>query len=308
MGSSCGCFAKIDVERPTKWKTYLTGAEALNKYSMDGSVPVDCSKSMLELRMFLDDTDLTKTLRLFAKSKNIVFIEHFAFWTEILEFKMISPECFEYKRAKACGIFNRYVKSHAEGELHEVVSVIRSVIAKESETDSDFEGLMDDSIFDPFLHHVLEILHTRVFLSFKETSKYSDVVNQIKRNYRVGVNDFEYLRRLGQGGYGVVVHVRKKSTGVHYAMKIQAKESLLKTFKKSPIRVLDEKNSLIACVHPFIIGLEYSFQTPSAAIMVMELSTGTVLYKYSYHCTMPLWYLCYLCSWNLARPTKTLSE
>ena len=87
-------------------------------------------------------------------------------------------------------------------------------------------------------------------------------------------NDFEYIRKLGHGTYGIVVHCRKKSTGVDYAMKIQLKEALLKSFQDDPRRVEHEKRAAAACNHPFIISLEYSFQTESLAIMVLKLGTG----------------------------------
>jgi len=36
----------------------------------------------------------------------------------------------------------------------------------------------------------------------------------------MGIEDFDFLRFLGQGAYGKVYLVRKKSTGDNYAMKI----------------------------------------------------------------------------------------
>lgn len=40
---------------------------------------------------------------------------------------------------------------------------------------------------------------------------------------KVSVDDFHYIRKLGEGGFGLVVHCVKKSTGHHHAMKIQLK-------------------------------------------------------------------------------------
>lgn len=39
-----------------------------------------------------------------------------------------------------------------------------------------------------------------------------------------------YMEKLGQGAYGIVVHAEKKSTGKHYAVKIQNKVVLLYHF------------------------------------------------------------------------------
>jgi serine/threonine protein kinase len=88
----------------------------------------------------------------------------------------------------------------------------------------------------------------------------------------VRVEDFEYMNKLGEGGFGFVVHCKKKSTGKHYAMKIQTKVGLLECFADDPRRSDFEKQAFASCQHPFIINLDYAFQTDALAIMVLGLA------------------------------------
>lgn len=58
---------------------------------------------------------------------------------------------------------------------------------------------------------------------------------------KVCPDDFLYIERIGEGGFGRVVHVKKKSTQTHYAMKIQLKTALLDTFNDDPSRIDHER-------------------------------------------------------------------
>lgn len=61
------------------------------------------------------------------------------------------------------------------------------------------------------------------------------------RQNQVCPEDFLYMERIGEGGFGRVCHVKKKSTGLHYAMKIQLKTVLLDTFHNDPTRIDHER-------------------------------------------------------------------
>jgi hypothetical protein len=70
------------------------------------------------------------------------------------------------------------------------------------------------------------------FKSFKDEMKKENAMTEgvdIKiRKAKIYVDDFQYVRLLGKGGFARVVHVIKRSTGQHYAMKIQSKAALVK--------------------------------------------------------------------------------
>ncbi|CAN0426163.1 unnamed protein product, partial [Discosporangium mesarthrocarpum] len=91
---------------------------------------------------------------------------------------------------------------------------------------------------------------------------------------KVSTHDFVYMERIGEGGFGRVIHVKKKTTGVHYAMKIQLKTALLDTFNDDPTRIDHERRVFSVTHHPFIVGMDYAFQTPVLCFMLLELITG----------------------------------
>jgi serine/threonine protein kinase len=93
----------------------------------------------------------------------------------------------------------------------------------------------------------------------------------------VGVKDFDYFELLGKGAFGIVVKCRKKSTGRMYAMKIVGKQVLIESYADNMSMVTIEVKTLAAVRHPFIIGMDYSFQTANSALIVMELSEGGTL-------------------------------
>ncbi|KAJ1408395.1 kinase-like domain-containing protein, partial [Ochromonadaceae sp. CCMP2298] len=65
----------------------------------------------------------------------------------------------------------------------------------------------------------------------------------------------------------------------HYAMKLQTKKGLLECFQDDPWRADFEKQAFASCQHPFIVNLDYAFQTDSLAIMVLGLATAGDLQK-----------------------------
>jgi serine/threonine protein kinase len=100
-------------------------------------------------------------------------------------------------------------------------------------------------------------------------------VSALKSNYnRIDPDDFLFYDILGAGAFGTVIKCKKKTTGKQYAMKIVSKKRLLNNFLDVPTRVDLEARTMAALRHPFIIGMEYSFQTPAYGIMVMELAEG----------------------------------
>ena len=91
---------------------------------------------------------------------------------------------------------------------------------------------------------------------------------------KIHERDFEYMEQLGEGGFGRVNHVKKSTTGKHYAMKIQLKTMMIEMFVDNPDRLLAERNVLAKCRHPYILELDYAFQTPSHAVLVTGLVSG----------------------------------
>lgn len=70
---------------------------------------------------------------------------------------------------------------------------------------------------------------------------------------------------------------RKKSTGIHYAIKIMDKSSLIDSASWDMSNVDAEVRLLSALRHPLIIGMDYSFQTDRHALIAMQLAPGGTL-------------------------------
>ncbi|KIY92510.1 hypothetical protein MNEG_15452 [Monoraphidium neglectum] len=93
---------------------------------------------------------------------------------------------------------------------------------------------------------------------------------------RVGPRDFEILRVVGQGAFGKVFQVRHRGTGALYAMKVMRKERILERDHGEYIR--GERDVLTAVVHPYIVTLRFSFQTPSKLYLVLDFINGGHLF------------------------------
>jgi serine/threonine protein kinase len=141
-----------------------------------------------------------------------------------------------------------------------------------------------------------------VYQQFKKTEGFKELTEKLTHTYNFdSTDDFEYMNKLGEGGFGFVVHCKKKSTGKHYAMKIQTKSGLLECFADDPKRADFEKQAFASCQHPFVINMDYAFQTPSLAIMVLGLAVSKFLccgyyyYYYYYYCCCCC--CCCCCCW-----------
>lgn len=119
-----------------------------------------------------------------------------------------------------------------------------------------------------------------IYLPFKYSREFAELTENLKHKYNnVRPSHFEYYSKLGEGAFGFVIHCKKKSTGKHYAMKIQTKLGLLHNCRDDLTKVNLEKLACASCQHPFIINLDYAFQTDSLAIMVLNLATAGDLNK-----------------------------
>jgi serine/threonine protein kinase len=95
-----------------------------------------------------------------------------------------------------------------------------------------------------------------------------------KKKYNsVKEDDFWYYEKLGEGGFGFVVHCQKKTTKKHYAMKVQTKVGLIETYREDMARIDMEKQAYASCQHPFIINLDYAFQSEQFVYMALALCT-----------------------------------
>ncbi|KYQ91552.1 protein serine/threonine kinase [Tieghemostelium lacteum] len=92
----------------------------------------------------------------------------------------------------------------------------------------------------------------------------------------VGVEDFDLLKVIGKGSFGKVMQVVKKDTGKIYAMKVLNKKNILE--RKEIDHTRAERNILKKLVHPFLVNLNYSFQTEDKLYFIMDYVNGGELF------------------------------
>ncbi|KAJ1772845.1 hypothetical protein EV179_003428 [Coemansia sp. RSA 487] len=96
---------------------------------------------------------------------------------------------------------------------------------------------------------------------------------------KVTIDDFDVLRLIGKGGYGMVYLVQHKETRKHYAMKVLRKASIL--LKRRQITfTMTERSILSEVQHPFIVKLYYAFQSNSKLYLIMEYVAGGELFTH----------------------------
>lgn len=94
-----------------------------------------------------------------------------------------------------------------------------------------------------------------------------------------GPNDFQILKLIGKGTFGQVYQVKKRDTERIYAMKVLSKKVIIQ--KKEVAHTLGERNILVRTAmadSPFIVGLKFSFQTPTDLYLVTDYMSGGELF------------------------------
>jgi serine/threonine protein kinase/CRP-like cAMP-binding protein len=105
--------------------------------------------------------------------------------------------------------------------------------------------------------------------------------NQKQLFENIQMEDLEILRTLGSGTFGRVKLVRHKKSGMPFAMKILSKKQIL--LNKQQQNVMNEKNLLSKCDHPFLLKLYQTFKDSKKLYLLVEFVQGGELFQYL-HC------------------------
>jgi serine/threonine protein kinase len=92
----------------------------------------------------------------------------------------------------------------------------------------------------------------------------------------VSITDFSTLSKLGEGGFGTVLLVKKNTTGTLYALKILKKARMTKPGTSQ--RVISERQSMLEMQHPFICQLYGAFQDDKHIFFLLEFVAGGDLF------------------------------
>ncbi|CAO2623243.1 Ribosomal protein S6 kinase alpha-6 [Lemmus lemmus] len=111
--------------------------------------------------------------------------------------------------------------------------------------------------------------------SLDEDVKEIPITHHVKEGYeKADPAQFDLLKVLGQGSFGKVFLVRKKTgpdAGQLYAMKVLRKACLK---VRDRVRTKMERDILVEVNHPFIVKLHYAFQTEGKLYLILDFLRG----------------------------------
>lgn len=91
---------------------------------------------------------------------------------------------------------------------------------------------------------------------------------------RISVSDFDILKTLGHGAFGIVKLVRERATGEIYAMKMLKKSVMLKRRQESHVRAERDLLCEAAEFAEWIVQLFYTFQDSEHLYFILEFMPG----------------------------------
>jgi len=250
-------------------KQHSVFKEIKTDFAKEGQLDYNQNPDYKALRAMLEDPIGQRYFGNFTKKQHTN--ENMFAWVDIHEYRDIPTK--DYRRCCAVHIYQKYIKEGAVMALGFLTAKLKDPIiealAKAKETKS---ASITVELFDAVFKLCFKEMVVQSFIRFKETPEYVQYTKDMNQSYnKVVVDDFDYMGLLGQGGFGRVVHVRKNSTGAHYAMKIQLKAELLREYKGDETHLDTEKNVFSACHHPFVVELAYAIQTEEHAILILGL-------------------------------------
>ena len=97
-----------------------------------------------------------------------------------------------------------------------------------------------------------------------------------KKKRSVKLEDFELIKVIGKGSFGKVMLVKKRGNGWFYAMKVLRKQNVMR--RNQVEHTQTERNVLGYIRHPFIVSLNYAFQTEDKLFFVLDYCAGGELF------------------------------
>ncbi|EGC35230.1 hypothetical protein DICPUDRAFT_152431 [Dictyostelium purpureum] len=172
-----------------------------------------------------------------------------------------------------------YSKKANSGELGIIhLKCVSSVVASTKKKNNCFEIETPERTYymkapsPQDMNQWIEVLNQHL----KKLKEQSNGANGLAKPERITVEDFDLLKVIGKGSFGKVMQVRKKDNNKIYAMKVLNKNNILE--RKEVDHTRAEKNILQKLVHPFLVNLNYSFQTNDKLYFIMDYVNGGELF------------------------------
>jgi serine/threonine protein kinase len=94
---------------------------------------------------------------------------------------------------------------------------------------------------------------------------------------RTSIEDFEIIKPISRGTFGLVFLARKRVNGDLFAIKVLKKSYMIR--KNTVESILAERDILISVRNPFVVRFFYSFTCRENLYLVMEYLNGGDLYS-----------------------------
>ncbi|GAA5977064.1 hypothetical protein JCM5350_007544 [Sporobolomyces pararoseus] len=158
-----------------------------------------------------------------------------------------------------------------------------------NETSNYIHGFLGASVFEPPLlssddrqGEELDVwvpLSCPLDESIKGEIRIKLLFEPLKSRPKLTVNDFQVLRRIGQGSFGSVFMIRKRDTKRIYALKVINKSRI--TTPGALAQVFAERQVLALTVDsPFLVSLKFSFQSSTNLFFVIDYKGGGELFQH----------------------------
>eukprot|EP00003_Mantamonas_plastica_P006269 TRINITY_DN1509_c0_g1_i3.p1 TRINITY_DN1509_c0_g1~~TRINITY_DN1509_c0_g1_i3.p1 ORF type:complete len:552 (+),score=169.57 TRINITY_DN1509_c0_g1_i3:239-1657(+) len=165
--------------------------------------------------------------------------------------------------AKLSKIANKQTKKELQLPKKKVLGSMKSKVIGERK-----EGLLNYLLVAASDSEVVKAKELWDFLGYEDKSETGEK--------RVNIEDFDLLNVLGRGSFGKVMLARKKDNAKLYAIKVLNKADVVES--EILIHTQAEKHILQTLQSPFLVGLEYSFQTEDKLYMVLDYISGGDLF------------------------------
>ena len=172
------------------------------------------------------------------------------------------------KNLKLCEVEQKFIKQYITSKKDKKKNT--------SYTKMDEKHLIDT---EKFLENNNKINEKELEIDKKEKKrKVGTIFSNHKTIKNVGVEDFKLIKVIGRGSYGKVCLVQFKQTNDLYAMKSLKKDVLLDDEQVES--TLLEKNIMQSLNHPFLVGMNFCFQTEERVYFVLPFVRGGELFQH----------------------------